>query len=395
MSVYAALGVTPIINAKGSSTRVSGGLLSPVVTAAMAEAAGLCVDMADLQAAASRVIVRITGAEAGIVTSGAAAGLLLGAAACLARLDPARMAQLPDTTGLPNEIIIVRSQRNAYDHAVRAAGARLVEVGLPDRYAGAGIRDAELWEVAAAITPATAAILYVLTPRSQPPLPDVVALAHRHNVPVLVDAAAQLPPASNLRAIPATGADLVAFSGGKAINGPQGSGILCGRRDLIMSAVLQNLDLDLDWDSWNPPPNLIDKQLLPGLPTHGIGRSAKIGKESIVGLLTALELFAAEPDDVRTARHLHILNQLRQLAPDLAFTLRPGPVPLLALAAANAREALAELQNGQPAIHLDPAALADGVLLINATCLRPDDLPVLATRLQAEVIPHFGNSSAE
>lgn len=395
MSVYAALGVTPIINAKGSSTRVSGGLLSPVVNAAMAEAAGFCVDMADLQAAASRVIARVTGAEAGIVTSGAAAGLLLGAAACLTRLDPARMARLPDTSGMPSEIIVVRSQRNAYDHAVRAAGARLVEVGLPDRFSGAGIRDAELWEIAAAITPATVAIYYVFSPQSQPPLAEVVTLAHRHDLPVLVDAAAQLPPASNLRALPATGADLVAFSGGKAINGPQGSGILCGRRDLIMSAILQNLDLDLDWNSWNPPANLIDKARLPGLPANGIGRSSKIGKESIVGLLTALELFAAEPDEARTARHLHILNQLRQLAPDLAFTLRPGPVPLLALAATNAREALAELQNGQPAIHLDPSALSDGILQINPTCLRPDDLPILASRLQAVVTPHSGVKSVE
>lgn len=387
MSVYADLGVTPIINAKGPSTRVSGGLLSPLVTAAMAEAAGLCVDMADLQAAASRVLARITGAEAGIVTSGAAAGLLLGAAACLARLDPARMAQLPDATGFPNEFIVVRSQRNAYDHAVRASGARLVEVGLPDRYAGAGIRDAEPWEIAAAITPATAAILYVLTPHSQPPLAAVVALAHRHNLPVLVDAAAQLPPASNLRSIPGTGADLVAFSGGKAVNGPQGSGILCGRRDLIMSAILQNLDLDLDWHSWNPPPDLIDKQLLPGLPVNGIGRSAKIGKETIVGLLTALERFAAEPDDARAARHLHLLNQLGDLAPDLSFTLRPGAVPLFGLSAANAREALVELQNGQPSIHLDPSALDNNTLLINPTCLRHDDLPILASRLRAVVIP--------
>jgi L-seryl-tRNA(Ser) seleniumtransferase len=387
MSVYAALGITPIINAKGPSTRVSGGLLSPAVSAAMAEAASLCVDMADLQAAASAVIARHTGAEAGIVTSGAAAGLLLGAAACLARLDPARMARLPDTAGMPHEIIVVRSQRNAYDHAVRAAGARLIEVGLPDRYSGAGIRDAELWEIAAAITPATAAILYVLTPRSQPPLAAVVELAHQHGLPVLVDAAAQLPPVANLRALPASGADLIAFSGGKAINGPQGSGILCGRRDLIMSAVLQNLDLDLDWPSWNPPPTLIDKQRLPGLPTHGIGRSAKIGKETIVGLLTALELFAAESDASRAARHQQILDQLRQLAPELPFTLRPGPVPLLLLAAANARQALVELQNGHPAIHLDPGALDQGLLRINPTCLRPEDLPLLAARLQAIVIP--------
>ncbi|MFN9085776.1 MAG: selenocysteine synthase, partial [Acidobacteriota bacterium] len=183
------------------------------------------------------------------------------------------------------------------------------------------------------------------------------------------------------------GADLIAFSGGKAINGPQGSGIHCGRRDLIMSAILQNLDLDLDWPSWNPPPALIDKQRLAGLPTHGIGRSAKIGKETIVGLLTALELFAAESDASRAARHQQILDQLRQLAPELPFTLRSGPVPLLLLAAANARQALVELQNGHPAIHLDPGALDQGLLRINPTCLRPEDLPLLAARLQAIVIP--------
>ena len=180
MAIYSDLGVPRIINAKGPSTRVSGGFLAPEVIAAMAEAATQCVDMAELQAAASRVIGRITGAEAGIVTTGAAAGLLLGTAACVAGLNPARMAQLPDVTGPQPEVIVVRSQRNAYDHAVRAAGVRLVEVGLPDRYAGAGVRDAEPWEIAAAITPATVAILYVDSSHSRPTLAEVVAVAHEH-----------------------------------------------------------------------------------------------------------------------------------------------------------------------------------------------------------------------
>lgn len=122
MGIYDDLGVRTIINAKGASTRVSGGLLAPEVTAAMAEAATHCVDMADLQAGASKIIAGVTGAEAGIVTSGAAAGLLLGTAACVAGLDPGRMSRLPDTTGMKNEVIMVRSQRNFYDHAVRTAG---------------------------------------------------------------------------------------------------------------------------------------------------------------------------------------------------------------------------------------------------------------------------------
>lgn len=117
--------------------------MRPEVAAAMVEASQICVDMAELQAIASARIAAVTGAEAGYVASGAAACLTLATAACMTGLDPGAMSRLPDTRGLRNEVVIVRSQRNFYDHAVRAAGARLVEVGLPDRYAGAGVRDAE------------------------------------------------------------------------------------------------------------------------------------------------------------------------------------------------------------------------------------------------------------
>src|SRR5262249_17759225 len=161
MSIYDRFGVRTIINAKGPATRLSGGLLDADVTAAMAEAATYCVDMAELQAAAGKGISKITGAEAGIVTSGAAAGLLLGTAACIAGLAPGKMGRLPDTRGAKSEVIMVRSQRNFYDHAVRTAGALIVEVGLPDRYAGAGVRDAEPWEIEDAISEQTAAVCYV------------------------------------------------------------------------------------------------------------------------------------------------------------------------------------------------------------------------------------------
>ena len=143
---------------------------------------------------------------------------------------------------------MVRSQRNQYDHAIRSAGVHIIEVGLPDRVAGAGIRDAESWEIAAAVTERTAAIVYVANASARPRIEEVAHVANSKHVPLLVDAAAQLPPASNLRRFLAAGADLVAFSGGKAIGGPQGSGILCGGRDLIMSAILQQLDLDIAWE---------------------------------------------------------------------------------------------------------------------------------------------------
>ena len=139
---------------------------------------------------------------------------------------------------------------------------------------------------------------------ARPPLRDVVAVAHAAGVPVIVDAAAELPPQANLNRFIAEGADLVVFSGGKAIGGPQASGILCGRRDLIMAAALQHLDMDVMAEFWAPPARLIDRDRLDGLPRQGIGRPCKAGKEEIVGLLTALELFIAEGDAARHGRWL-------------------------------------------------------------------------------------------
>lgn len=390
MSIYEQFGVRTIINAKGPSTRVSGGFLEAEVSAAMAEAGRHCVDMAELQAAASSVIAGITGAEAGIVTSGAAAGLLLGTAACVAGLDPARMSRLPDTRGMKDEVIMVRSQRNFYDHAVRTAGVRIIEVGLPDRVSGAGVRDAEAWEISAAITESTAAVVYVATGRSRPVLAEVIRVAHDRGVPILVDAAAQLPPASNLQHFIALGADLVAFSGGKAIGGPQGSGILCGRRDLIMSAILQNLDLDIEWAQWSPPLGLIDKQRLAGLPPHGIGRTCKVGKETIVGLLVALQRFVASSD---ARRRLVWLARIERLAAALStlgnatVVVRDGLLPKLAitLMEGKAMQACVQLQDGDPSVHVDPLEVENGTLLVNPFCLADDEVELLARRIR-EVI---------
>jgi D-glucosaminate-6-phosphate ammonia-lyase len=164
VSIYARFGVSAMIDAAGTATRLSGGHLHQDVLAAMRDAAGECVDMLALQAGASRVIARVTGAQSGIVTSGASAALLLGAAACLAGLDSARMNRLPEVPDWSNEFIVVRSQRNMYDRALTVAGGHIVEVGIPDRYSGAGVRDAAPWEVEAAITPQTVAICYLAQP---------------------------------------------------------------------------------------------------------------------------------------------------------------------------------------------------------------------------------------
>jgi D-glucosaminate-6-phosphate ammonia-lyase len=393
-NIYDSLGVRTIINAQSPATRLSGGIMPPEVASAMAEASQHCVDIAELQAAASRIIAQATGAEAGLVTSGAAAALLLGTAACVTGLDPGKMNRLPNTSGIKDEVVVARSQRNFYDHAVRAAGVRLVEVGIADRFSGAGVRDCEAWEIADAITPQTAAVLHVAAEWARPVLREIVAVAHARNVPVLVDAAAQLPPASNLRRFIAEGADLVAFSGGKALRGPQASGILCGRRDLVAAAALQMLDQDSRPELWLPPLDFIDKSRLPGAPQHGIGRPCKAGKEEIVGLLTALRLFIAEDPEARQARWMTLMTRLATALeglPNCRVTLIADPdrdgVPQVDLAldhrTSNRRaiDLARELQTGHPPIYVNAGRVDDGILRFGPMCLQEDDPPVIAKRL--------------
>lgn len=390
MGVYEELGIVPLINAKGPATRLSGGIMRPEVASAMVEASQACADIAELQGAASRVIAGATGAEAGYIASGASACLLIGAAACVTGLDPGRMARLPDTSGLKNECVMVRSQRNFYDHAIRAAGLRIVEVGLPDRYAGAGVRDAEAWEIDDAIGERTAAVFYVADAQARPPLSDVIAVAHARGVPVIVDAAAQLPPQDNLRRFIAEGADLVAFSGGKALGGPQASGILAGRRDLVMAAALQHLDLDVFWDMWDPPPGLIDKHRLKGTPLHGIGRSCKAGKEEIAGLLTALGLFIAEGDGARHARWLKdcetVAGALSGHAVHITGRNDTGSVPAVEITLDPRHTSVAafclRLQRGSPRIAVDPAQRDRGIVTVNPMCLRPGEAEAVGRALR-------------
>ena len=393
-NVYSRLGVRTIINAAGPSTRLSGSIMPPEVAAAMSEASRFCVDIAELQGRACERIAGITGAEAGYVTSGAAAGLLLGTAACVTGLDPDRMNRLPDTSGMRNEVIIARSHRNFYDHAIRTTGIRLVEVGIADRFSGAGVRDAEPWEIEAAINDQTAAICYVAYSHTQPPLPEVAAVARASGVPVIVDAAGQLPPASNLKRFIAEGADLVAFSGGKAIRGPQSSGILCGRRDLVQAAALQHLDLDVYWEQWNPPAVLIDKERLPGAPHHGIGRPCKVGKEEIVGLLTALDLFVEEDGAERRRRWLDLMQSLQEslaVLPLCEALLVDDPkrseIPVVHLKldeagiGKTAMQVVCELQDGDPAVHANPSHVRDGIVAFGPLCLKEEELGEIAAQL--------------
>jgi D-glucosaminate-6-phosphate ammonia-lyase len=396
MSVYADLGLTPVINAAGTSTRVGGPLMHPAAVAAMAEAARSCVPLDQLEGVASAVISEVTGAEAGYVTAGAAAGLTLGAAACLTGLDLAKMERLPDTTGWANEIVVCREQRNGYDHALRAAGARLVEVGMNERVAGAGVRRTETWEIEAAITERTVAVAYAASPDSQPPLEEVAAACRRQRVPLIVDAAAQLPPASNLRRFVDAGADLVAFSGGKGLRGPQSTGILAGRRDLIMSVALQHLDLDEHWSTWNPPANLIDRDRLPGFPRHGIGRGFKVAREEIVALLVALRCFVA--GDYRRVDipryHAYLCRVAAGLADlvgvqtHLRGSLDEDRFPTLEVQLASRQVAFdvtRRLKTSKPAVYVNESGLHEGVLVLHALCLDDPTVDTLIERLRAAI----------
>ncbi len=384
-TIYQRLGVPERINAAGTLTRLGGSLMAPEVLLAMAQAADASVDISELQSAASRVIAACTGAQAGIVTSGAAAGLTLATAACLAGWDVLRMATLPDTRAMPHRVLMARTHRNSYDHAVRLAGAEIVDIGHNDRGTGAGVRGLEAWEIEAAIDARSAAFLFVATPDTLADLPMVMATAHQHGLPVIVDAAAQLPPRSNLKAFIEAGADLVVFSGGKAIGGPQPSGILAGRRDLVGSALVQMMDMDVSPQTWSPSA-LIDRDALKGIPHHGIGRGFKVGKEEIAGLLVALECFVGRDEDTIaeqfTAR-LQAIAAALSAAPALTARLiaRDGVdqhVPLLELTVAGSAHALSRrLQHGTPPVHLGERLAHQNILTINPQTLRPVDDAVL------------------
>ena len=395
MDIYERLGVTKRVNGAGLLTRLGGSLMAPEVLDAMREAAGSFVDMAELQTRASAIIATHTGAEAGIVTSGAAAAMTLATAACLTRLDVARMERLPDTDGMPNEVIMFRAHRTGYDHAIRAAGARIVEVGFNDRTVGSGVRGLEGWEIEAAIGPNTAAIGYAANPTRQPPLAAVAAVARKHNLPVIVDAAAQLPPKANLKHFIAEGASLVAYSGGKAIHGPQGTGILCGQKDLVAAALIQQLDMDILAETWMPPVGLLDSFFKDRLPHHGLGRGFKVDKESIAGLLVALERFVVADDGAANGKRETQLRRLADLIADIkcrATVLSAAETkryPILEIQfdeeslGFGAVEISRRLQRQSIPVHLSERRIYENVLLVDASGLRPDDEQAIASALAA------------
>lgn len=399
MSIFEKWGVTPIINATGSVTRLGGAVMPPEVLAAFSGAAQDACSLEELQVAASQVLTRHTGAAAGIVTAGCAAGLTLGAAAILAGLDAGRMERLPrPAPGDRQEFLISREQRNGYDHAVRAAGATLVEVGFNEIVSNAGVRRTETWEYAAAITERTAGILYIAAADARPRLQEVVDLAHRHCLPVLVDAAGEVLPRNTLPDLVATGADLLACSGGKALRGPQSTGILCGRAELVGSALLQMLDMDDHPELWTPPAILPEPRRLFGQPRHGLGRGFKVSKEEIAALLTAVELFFSGHYDRERAQQLSWLRQIAEQVPAPSHCELVDPPdgqrpPLLEVVVAeqtlrkSAFDICRTMRSGNPRIFVGHGLLAQGRLVIHPLCLTELLSAQVAERLRVELTP--------
>jgi len=355
MGIYAEWSVEPIINAAGTHTRLSGSLMHPEVTDAMAAASREFVDMEELHIAAGERVSALLGVEAAHICGCCAAGIALMAAACMAGADPERILQLPDTTGMKNKFVVQRAHRNKFDQALRMAGGEFIEIAP----CAADLQRA-LGQDVAGVSYSFAWFL----PGDAIPLADVTRIAHEANVPVIVDAAAQVPPVENLTRFVEEGADLVAFSGGKALCGPQSSGLILGRRDLVQACRLSDC------------------------PNHGIGRPMKAGKEDIVGLVKAVELYVNRDHAVEMAlwerRVAHVIKVLSTLSHVRVVRIMPESlgmqIPHVAIAwdedilGVTYSDIIRELRSGKPRI--------------DVTFVTPERYPALPTA-QLRVGPHM------
>ena len=318
-SIFHKMGTRPLINACGVYTDLGGSVLSPTVWEAMEDANRSFVGMVDLLEQSGRVLARLMGAEAARVTTGASAAIALATAACMTGMEGPRWEQLPDTSGMKNEVLMQRLHRYKYDRCARLTGARIVEAGSST----ATTRD----QFAAALGPQTAVVLYPAHLESRPgslPLRDVIEIAHARNVPVLVDAAYLNYPISLMRSFTATGADLVCFSS-KYFSGPNSTGFVCGRADLMQAVA------GVDFTRYESGKYL------------SFGRPFKLDRQMIVATVVALEEWLAMDHDARWRSYrarVEVISRAASSVPGITlapqcFTmderLVPDPVNCLAL----------------------------------------------------------------
>lgn len=369
MTIYDRLGVKQVINAYGTVTFLGGSLMLPEVVEAMDETAKSFVVMDELHKKAGKIIAEITGAEAAYVTSGAAAALVLAVAACMTGKDRERIGKIPYLEGFKNEVILPAIQDTTYSRNFAIPCAKLVMVGTKDGYS--------YEEVERAVTNRTVAIAFVFfTSRSGcdlESLSEVVKIGKKHSIPVIVDAAAELPPIENLHDILATGVDLVVFSGGKDIRGPNDTGFIIGRADLIEAVALH------------------------GSPNPGIGRAMKVSKEQIVGLVVALQHYTPEAVKARQQRWEAVVQyfikelssdgvKVEKVLPDPAkheYSAQGWPRARIILDGNRLGITAAEVNNllraGNPAIY---APQSDNTITLNPQCLEEGEEKIIVQRLK-------------
>jgi uncharacterized pyridoxal phosphate-dependent enzyme len=268
-NIYNDLGIKTVIHAAGTKSSFGGSRMSAAVIDAITEASKHFASIDAVNRKIGEYIAEITGAEAGMVTSGAASGVVLSMAACMTGTDINKVKKLPNSQGMRNKLIMQKIHMGSYSHMYTFPGVDIVEIG--------DFNDCLIEELEGAYDDNTAAVGYLFGPRVSQTgltLSQIVTSAHKRDIPVIVDAAAMLPPKSNLRKYITEGADLVVFSGGKLIHGPQATGLMFGRKDLVDAAFA------------NSNPN------------HSIGRPHKVSKEDMIGLYVALKQFMESDEEV-------------------------------------------------------------------------------------------------
>ena len=355
--VYTRIGVRPFINCTATLTVNGGSLTLPEVIAAMEQAAHFHVNLDELMEKAGDRLAELLQVEWGIVTAGTSAALTHATAGVLTGTDPEKIQRLPNLAGLKNEVIIPRESRNAYDHAVRTLGVTVIEVNTPK-------------ELRAAISPHTAMIelLGNYFGKASLDLKDIAPIARAAGIPILVDAAADYLIVPNPYI--AQGADLVAYSGGKIIRGPQGGGLLLGRRDLVRAA----------WAN--------------SAPHHAFGRALKVTKEEIIGMLRAVEAWRTDRDlatDFRTwdswyAQIADRITKVTGVRAQVNGPVRGGPFPTLNVSWDPERIDLTAGEVGRLMLEGEPRIMtqAEGeghAFLLRPVALKPGEHEIVARRL--------------
>jgi D-glucosaminate-6-phosphate ammonia-lyase len=362
--IYEELGLRPFINAAGTYTMLSACIMPREVVAAMQEASLHHVSIPELQEAAGKRIASLVGSEGALVTSGCAGALTLATAACVCGSDPEKIRRTPDTSGMKNEVVFQKTHRFGYDHAIRNVGVKIVEVESRQ-------------ELESAVNPKTAMLFFLNSADNQGKIKrqEFAEIAKKLGIPSLIDAAADVPPAENLSAFIKMGYDLVAFSGGKGLKGPQCSGLLLGRKDLIEAAFL------------NGSPN-----------SDSAGRIGKVGKEEIVGLLKAVELFVKKDHQAewkewedRVSLIEKALNGIQGFQTEKFIPEIANQVPHLAIKWDSSAVHLTKddfvkaLREGEPRIEVRPTFPNEPRLEIAVWMLQPGEDRVVARRC-AEIL---------